>query len=227
MTNNLLIQIYEQKKSEYGEETYKHITDIFESAKEKHKSEFAENPKGRADHEQSWRSYKGRNFEKLVEYIIVDKVKELGLATINGNILERKLERNLSKDFALLKRKLLICYGEHGCHLPDVDIVIYCPNSLEVKAVISVKVTLRERVAQSAYWKLKLQNQPLTEHIQFYFVTSDSDYTLQKKQNPKKGRAIVEHDMDGSYVFYDVEESDKVKSFDKLIDDLKKLMLKG
>ena len=42
----------------------------------------------------------------------------------------------------------------------------------------------------------------------------------------KKGRAIVEIDTDGSYVLSetDIEESDKVKTFDKFIDDLKKLL---
>jgi type II restriction enzyme len=42
----------------------------------------------------------------------------------------------------------------------------------------------------------------------------------------KKGRAIVEVDLDRSYVLCedDVEESNKVKTFDKFIDDQKKLL---
>jgi type II restriction enzyme len=46
------------------------------------------------------------------------------------------------------------------------------------------------------------------------------------KSPAKKGRAIVEVDTDGCYVLSEtnIEESDKVKMFDKFIPDLKRLM---
>ena len=56
----------------------------------------------------------------------------------------------------MVKRNLLVDYGEFGAHLPDVDIVIYEPETCKVIAVISSKVTLRERIAQTGYWKIKL-----------------------------------------------------------------------
>ncbi len=42
----------------------------------------------------------------------------------------------------------------------------------------------------------------------------------------KNGRAVLALDLDGSYVLCedDVEESDKVKTFDEFIDDLKQLL---
>ena len=42
----------------------------------------------------------------------------------------------------------------------------------------------------------------------------------------KKGRAIVEVDLDGSYVLIErkIEESNKVKLFEHFIDDLKRLI---
>ena len=60
-----------------------------------------------------------------------------------------------------------------------------------------------------------------------YFVTPDEDGTLRVRKPAKKGRAIVEIDTDGSYVLSetDIEESDKVKMFDKFIDDLKSLLV--
>jgi len=121
---------------------------------------------------------------------------------------------------------LLIDYGQFGRHLPDVDIVIYDPKTKKIIAVISSKVTLRERITQTGYWKIKLQNQSLTKHIKVYFVTLDEDGTLTIKEPAKKGRAIVELDTDGSYVLseVDIEESDKVKMFNKFIDDLKNLL---
>ena len=113
--------------------------------------------------------------------------------------------------------------------MPDVDIIIYDPKTKKVIAVISSKVTLRERIAQTGYWKIKLQNQGLTKHIKVYFVTPDEDGTLTIKDPAKKGRAIVEIDTDGSYVLSetDIDESDKVKMFDKFIDDLKLLLAKN
>jgi len=110
--------------------------------------------------------------------------------------------------------------------LPDVYIIIYDPKTCKVLAVISSKVTLRERIAQTGYWKIKLSKDQVTKHIKVFFVTPDEDSTLSVKKPAKKGRAIVEVDTDGSYVMSQnqVQESDKVKMFDRFIDDLKKLM---
>ena len=112
----------------------------------------------------------------------------------------------------------MVDYGEFGAHLSDVDIIIFNPNDGKVIAVLSSKVTLRERIAQTGYWKIKLSSDKVTEHIKVYFVTPDEDGTLTTKQPVKKGRAIVEKDLDGSYVLSEttIEESDKVKMSDKL-----------
>ena len=85
---------------------------------------------------------------------------------------------------------------------------------------------MRERIAQTGYWKIKLSQDKTTNHIKVFFITPDEDETLVKKKPAKKGRAIVELDTDGSYVLSEVkvEESDKVKMFDRFIDDLKKLI---
>ena len=221
MTIKDLIKIYETKKEKYGAQAYRHISNVLKEAKEQHKKDFTG-----TDHEQSWRAFKGKNLEKLIEYIITDEVRDLGLEVVNGNTLERTNESNLPEDIGQVKRNLLIDYGQFGYHLPDVDIIIYNPKTKKVIAVISSKVTLRERIAQTGYWKIKLQNQGLTKHIKVYFVTPDEDGTLTIKEPTKKGRAIVEIDTDGSYVLseIDIEESDKVKMFNKFIDDLKEII---
>jgi type II restriction enzyme len=56
-------------------------------------------------------------------------------------------------------------------------------------------------------------------------VTPDEDQTLATRKPMKKGRAIVEVDTDGSHIMSQtqVEESDKVKMFDKFIEDLRNL----
>lgn len=221
MTIKDLIKIYETKKVKYSSQAYRHISNVLKEAKEQHKKDFTGN-----DHEQSWRAFKGKNLEKLIEYILTDEIKGLNLKVVNGNTLERTNGANLSKELSLVKRNLLIDYGEFGSHLPDVDIIIYDPETSKVVAVLSSKVTLRERIAQTGYWKIKLASDEVTKHIQVYFVTPDEDGTLTIKNPAKKGRAIVEVDTDGSYVLSktDIEESDKVKMFDKFIDDLKQLL---
>ena len=221
-----LIKLYEEKKKRYSDEAYKHISELLREAKELHKKDWLKNPTPNRDHEQSWRAFKGKNFEKLIMYIIKDEVENLGLKVIDGNTLERTNSKNLSKELSQVKRSLLVDYGEFGAHLPDVDIIIYHPESLKIIAVISSKITLRERIAQTGYWKLKLLQDEVTKHIKVFFITPDEDGTLRTKIPAKKGRAIVEVDTDGSYVMSEeeIEESNKVKLFDKFIEDLKKLM---
>ncbi|MCL5674669.1 MAG: hypothetical protein M1501_02840 [Candidatus Omnitrophica bacterium] len=85
MTIDDLIKIYETKKKKYGMQAYRHISNVLKEAKEQHRKDFSGN-----DHEQSWRAFKGKNLEKLIEYIITDEVRALGLQVVNGNILVRK-----------------------------------------------------------------------------------------------------------------------------------------
>jgi len=224
MTYEDLEKLYDEKKKKFGLNAYKHVSELLIEAKEIHKQDWSKSPTPNGDHEQSWRAFKGKNLEKLIQYIITDEVEGLGLKVINGNTLERSLR--LSKEFSQVKRNLAIDYGIFGMHLPDVDIIIYEPEDCKVLAVLSCKVTLRERIAQTGYWKFKLLQDETTKHIKVYFVTPDEDGTLTHKEPAKKGRAIVEVDLDGSYVLTeeDIEESDKVKLFPRFIDDLKRLL---
>jgi len=223
-----LIEMYEAKKNKFGIDAYKHISELLAEAKEVHRRDFLKNPTPNNDHEQSWRAFKGKNLEKLIAYIIRDEIESLGLKLVDGNTLERTKSENLSRELSMVKRNLLIDYGEFGAHLPDVDIIVYEPKTFRIMAAISSKVTLRERIAQTGYWKIKLSRDKATEHIRVYFITPDEDGTLTIKTPAKKGRAIVEVDTDGSYVMSEtkVEESPKVKMFDKFINDLRLLVNK-
>ena len=199
---------------------------ILREAKELHKKDWLRNPRQNNDHEQSWRAFKGKNLEKLIMYIIKEEVENLGLRIVEGNKLERTNSSNLSEELNRIKRNLLIDYGEFGSHLPDVDIVIYNPKDYKIISVISRKVTLRERIAQTGYWKIKLSQDKITKNIKVFFITPDEDKTLTFRSPAKKGRAIVEVDTDGSYIMSEeeIEESNRVKKFDKFITDLKVLL---
>lgn len=222
-----LKNLYLKKREQLGAKTYKYISKILSEAKEIHKQDWLKHPTPNRDHEQSWRAFKGKNLEKLILFMIEVDVKDLGLKVINGNHLERTLPKNLSYEESQVKRRLCIDFGEFGLHLPDVDLIIYNPNTFEVLAVLSSKVTLRERIAQTGYWKLKFLQDKSTEHIKVYFLTPDEDGTLSIRKPTKKGRAIVEVDLDGSYVLTEenIEEDNKVKLFEHFIDDLKKLLI--
>jgi type II restriction enzyme len=156
-----------------------------------------------------------------LNHILDKEVGEMGLKMISGN----KLKSNqLPPPLDRVKRNLLVDYGEHGMHLPDADLVIIDPDDGAVIAVVSVKSSLRERITQTGYWKLKLLNSPITRDIKMYFLTLDDDGILTKRTTPaKKPRAIAEVDTDGSYVLSEaiIEESERVKMFDKFILDLK------
>jgi len=217
-----LIKIYEAKKAQYGPEAYKYISNVLMEAKEQHKKDFQG-----VDHEQSWKGFKGNALEGLILYIINDEITSMGLKIVKGKKFERTKPENLSTELKHVKKNLSIDFGKFGFHTPDVDLVIYDPKTYKVIAVLSSKVTLRERITQTAYWNLKMKNYELTNHIKVYFITPDEDGTLTIANPAKKGRAIVETDTDGSYVLSetDIEESDKVKMFDKFIDDLKGLLV--
>ncbi len=221
-----LKSMYAETQLRDGEEAYKSVSQILQDAKERHKQDFLED-KPDGDHEQSWRAFKGKNFEKLIQHIITESIEALSMKVINGNKLERS--KNLSLELSQVKRNLAIDYGEFGLHLPDVDIVVYNPQNRRVIALISSKVTLRERIAQTGYWKLKLLEDENTAHIKVYFITPDEDGTLTSTYLPKKGRAIVEIDLDGTYVLTDadLEESDNVKLFEHFIEDFKQLIEKN
>lgn len=221
-----LLKLYKEKEKQFGLEAFKHISELLREAKELHKKDWLKSPTPNGDHEQSWRAVKGKNLEKLIIFIIKNEVEKLGLKVVEGNILERTQSGNLSEELSRVKRNFLIDYGEFGEHLPDVDIIIYDPENNEVIAVISSKVTLRERIAQTGYWKIKLTQDEVTKHIKVFFITPDEDKTLSIRRPAKKGRAIVEIDTDGSYVMSEerIEESDGVKTFDKFFIDLKNII---
>jgi len=216
--------LFLKKREKLATDVYGHISELLKEAKKLHKQDWLKHPTPNRDHEQSWRAFKGKNLEKLIQYIITEEVEELGLKVVNGNRLERST--SLPMELSQVKRNLAIDYGEFGLHLPDVDIIIYHPRTYKVLAAISSKVTLRERIAQTGYWKLKLLQDEATKHIRVYFVTPDEDGTLTYKKPIKKGRAIVEVDLDGSYVLTEekIEESEKVKLFEHFMEDLKGLL---
>ena len=217
-----LKEIYLQYEDQFGKDAYKYISEVLAEAKELHQRDWEENPSEGGDLGQSWRTIKGNGLERLIQDMIAEDVEPLGLKVINGKYLKKA--QGLSQQLSQIKRNILVDYGEFGCHLPDADIIIYQPDTCKVLAIISSKSSLRERIAQTGYWKFKLLADEVTKHIKVYLISPDEDGTLKKSNAPpKKARAIVEIDLDGTYLLTTREapDSEKIRLFEYFIEDFK------
>ena len=210
-----LMRLY-RRRLETNPKAYEEISDILEEMKPIHRADAIR--RGVRDVEQSWRAWKGNNYERFVREIVASSIEaRLPLRVIRGSILER---RTLDKEFSRVKRNLLVDFGGHGSFLPDADIVVYSPEDGAVKAIISCKITLRERVAQAGYWKLRLLADEVTEHIKVLFATPDEDNTLMSDR-PNKSKAIALHELDGTYVLQEgASEKPHLKALDEIIEEL-------
>jgi len=124
-----------------------------------------------------------------------------------------------------VRRNIVVFYDQYAI-VPDADIVIYDKNSYKVIVVLSCKASLRERIAQAAYWKIKLQSADVTKHILCYLISSDKDSDFKNSgENISRNRIIVEFgELDGAYILRDIPESGKIKHFNKIFRDLNDIL---
>ncbi|MCI6565570.1 BsaWI family type II restriction enzyme [Campylobacter sp.] len=173
---------------------------------------------------QGWVSVVSRSLEQIIEIIICDFCNKHKLKITNDKILKSK---NLDEELNLVKRAILVDFGEN-CVLPDGDIIIYkiVEKRVKILAILSIKNSFRERYTETPYWKLKLAENNLTKDIKVFMITLDNDDEISfLGVNPKKSRIVMEYELDGIYLAKEsFDESDKIKSIDKLIDDLGKLL---
>ncbi len=93
---------------------------------------------------------------------------------------------------------------------PDADICVFCKNSKKLVCIISVKKSLRERGAQTAYWALKKKD--TNKEFKYILVTTDNDNELVGK---RKWRVILPNECDAVFVINkDDSESQKYESED-------------
>lgn len=176
------------------------------------------------DIEQQWKPIKGHAVETIIEYLLDVKIRKLGLKIMSGKALDKISDEKISPEMFKLKGNLLLKFSDCGHFLPDVDLIIYVPNSCDVVAVVSIKSSLRERIAQTGFWKLKLANAGGREHIKTYFITLDDDGVFSLGKTMTKPRAIAETSIDGTYVVTTspIREARLVKTFDKFFIDLER-----
>ena len=224
-----LISAYDEAREDTPEDV--DVAQLFEEvAKPIHEAIFtSERPKGNLG--QSWNSVKGQLFERFAHYVILSMIRESSAKNLKlayGNktgeedsdtsrIAEQKTARNSIK----------VDFGDQGKWSPDADLIVYSNyDDIRVEAIISCKTSLRERIAQTAFWRYKLASLKNTSHIENFLITLDSDGVFFDNK-PSKSRAIALSELDAIFVLKPgFDEHPKLKSFDQFTEELKKWLKK-
>lgn len=189
------------------------------------------------DSEQSWHAFIGNKFQTLVYSILKGYLTRLKLQDEAFRDFDVLTESEIKKN-EVIYRKLAVKYGEYLL-LPDSDMAIVknvCedPWKSEVIGIISCKTSLRERIAQACYWKLKLLSSNITKNIQVFLATTDNDEDFMIREGRResfdgrsRNRIIAEYELDGVYIlredFVEEWESTKVKRYERIFEDLLKI----
>ena len=176
---------------------------------------------------ENWRVSESNTFQERIRDVITRLIGKLGLKVVLRYDLVKT--DTLSEELESVKQHLTIDYGEFNSELPYVNLVIYTAENSRVIAVISCIVNLKSRIFDTVYWRLKFREDEDKTSIKFYLITTDIDETLKIADLPKKGRAILEADLDGIYVLTasEFQQSNKVKLFEHFIEDLKQVIEKS
>lgn len=177
---------------------------------------------------QSWRPKVGSFLEQLVSYMIEEFCKTYKIKISSDKALKKE---ELDKELATLRSMMLIHFGDYSI-LPDADLVLYKWDSklekVKVFCILSLKTSFRERFTETPYWKLKLKQNPITENIKVFMVTPDNTDEISyanSKNGPRKGRIILEYELDGIYMSREeFDASKKIKNLHHLFEDLKKMV---
>ena len=187
--------------------------------------------------QQSWNSFIGHRFQGVIHAILKGYVKKLRDQSQDFKGLE-VLTAEEAKGDEVIMRKLAVKYGDFLL-LPDVDSAIVWIDPEQrwestILAIISCKTSLRERIAQACYWKLKLLSSDVQKGIRVFLATADNDDDFSIKEEVKRfdgksrDRVISEYELDGVYVLredFRVDwESTKVKRFERIFDDIVQIM---
>ena len=206
---------------------YEHISEILEKAKPFYRAAHDNETNGQRDFGQAWRNWKGTNFEKLIRFIVDEEIQSLNsaagldLASTTDDALKKG---SLIYELDKVKRNLLIDYGKYGSHLPDADLVIYKRHSSHVLCIVSCKTSMRERIGQTAYWKLKLDKSAVTRHVRVALVTPDEGkrsllHSSSIRASHAQELCDSKHvDIDATYVLNERTAANRIsiKSFQRL-----------
>lgn len=180
---------------------------------------------------QSWNSVKGQLFERFAHYTIQSMIEEMSAENLKlayGNKTgEEDSDTSRIAEQKIARNSIMIDFGDQGKWSPDADLIVYSNyDDIRVEAIISCKTSLRERIAQTAFWRYKLASLESTSHIKNILITLDSDSVFVGNK-PSKPRAIALNELDAIFVLKPgFDEHPKLKSFDQFTEELKKWLKK-
>jgi len=174
---------------------------------------------------QSWRPTVGKLLEDLIKYMIEEFCQKYDINVTSDKQLKKS---GLSRELDLVRRMIEIHFDDYSL-IPDADIILYKKKNKDIKvlAILSLKTSFRERFTETPYWKLKLKENPNTKDISVFMITPDNTDEISYIHNnsPRKGRIILEYELDGIYLAREeFDSSKKVKSLQDLFEDLRRLM---
>lgn len=169
------------------------------------------------DIEQARKTILGNVLEGLIEYSLEKELEKVGLKCT-------KPTKSAMKKYYKMMEEQLSVEISGSMLLPDADRIVYEENPFKVIAILSIKKKFRERIAQVGYWTIQLRE--AGKDIKNIMVTTDENGTFTKpklKKDRVKAKAIAQAHTNGTFVATEVEieESGRVKRFDRLINYLK------
>lgn len=180
--------------------------------------EFYDNPRSR---DQAWKTCKG----SLYEYAVFKSIQQ---AVIKDEGLNRRFTV-MEGDKASDRHRSQVTIRNWSEIFPDVDILIVEKDGNSVKAIMSCKTSLRERLTETAFWKRELEKSESTKDIRLVFITTDKDNELRIDTN----RYILLHVVDCTFVTDPQKYNELVESyknrygdredFSKLLSKIKKI----
>lgn len=224
-----LISAYDEVQKDAPEEV--DVAQMFEEvAKPIHEKIFtSQQPKGNLG--QSWNSVKGQLFERFAHHAILSMIRESSAKNLQltyGNKTDKDNDdTSRIAEQRTARNKIEIDFGDQGQWPPDADLIVYSNyDEIRVEAIISCKTSLRERIAQTAFWRYKLASSDKTSHIENFLITLDSD-DIFSGNKPSKSRAIALNELDAVFVLKPgFDEHPKLKSFNQFTEELKKWLKK-
>lgn len=163
-----------------------------------------------------------KNFDNIAEiklrtllrrYYSNERSRDQAWKTCKGSLYEYAIFKyitNIVENNNLLKEEISIIMGDEGlssyrdqiairnwCDIfPDVDILIIKKDVGLVKAILSCKTSLRERLTETAFWKREIEKQKVGGGIKLVFITTDKDNELKTETN----RYILLHVVDYTFI---------------------------
>jgi len=186
-----LEEIYENivKEEEFQEDWIKALENFDEITENKLKLILKEFYPVQKSRDQAWKSCRGLLYERVVFKTlkqIINKDDELKkkFEVITG-------EEGVKEEF--LKEQIVIRNWNEIW--PDADILLINKKDSRIKAIISCKTSLRERLTETAFWKREIEERHGSK-IFVIFITSDKDEELKNETN----RYIILHVIDYTFI---------------------------